>query len=135
MPGAYSVSEPVLAVLFGLASANGPAQAPDAKPALAIHGAPTRVAPADSFYAFTPTVLQRSEQPLRFSVENKPAWLSFGRKRGTLYGTPHVAHAGTYSNIIITVSDGTSTVRLPAFSIQVPVAASAVVSQGVDGTR
>lgn len=133
MPGAYSVSEPVLAVLFGLASANGPAQAP--APSLEIHGTPTRVAPADSFYAFTPTVLQRSERPLRFSVENKPAWLSFGRKRGTLYGTPHVAHAGTYSNIIITVSDGTSTVRLPAFSIQVPVAASTVVPQAVAPAR
>jgi hypothetical protein len=122
-----SVSEPVLAVLFGLASSGHP-QASNAPPALSIYGAPAQVARTDSFYAFTPTVFQRGERALRFSVENKPSWLSFGSRRGTLYGTPHAANAGTYSNIVITVSDGTSTVRLPAFAIQVPAAATPMVA-------
>jgi hypothetical protein len=117
----------VLAVLFGLASAgHGSAPPSDARPGLSIRGAPAQVARPDSFYAFTPTVFQRSDRALRFSVENKPAWLSFGILRGTLYGTPHAVHAGTYSNIVITVSDGTASVRLPAFSIEVPAATPVV---------
>lgn len=129
MPGMYSISEPVLAVLFGLASGGqNPAQPVDARPALSIRGEAPRVARADAFYAFTPSVIQRGERALRFSVENKPAWLSFGSRHGTLYGTPHAAHAGTYSNIIITVSDGMTTVRLPAFAIEVPAGTVPIVA-------
>jgi hypothetical protein len=94
-------------------------------PALQIAGkAAASVAPS-VFYAFTPTVTPGSDRPLKFSIENKPAWASFGARRGTLYGTPLVANAGTYSNIRITVSDGARTVTLPAFSITVVPAAVA----------
>lgn len=123
MPLPSSLTQPVFLAILGLGSA-GP-QGADKAPALEIAGkAASTVAPA-VFYAFTPTVIQHSGQPLKFSIENKPAWASFGLKRGTLYGTPLVANAGTYSNIRITVSDGTNTVTLPAFSITVAAPAAA----------
>jgi hypothetical protein len=81
------------------------------------------------FYAFTPTVTQRSDRALTFSIENKPAWASFGLRRGTLYGTPAMAQAGTYSNIRITVSDGLRSVTLPAFSITVSPPAAVVAAK------
>jgi len=121
LAGVHSLSEPVLIVFLGLVSAKqGVAPEMTARPALSIQGAPAAVARPDTFYAFTPTVFRRNARVLQFSVENKPAWLSFGSRRGTLYGTPHAIHAGMYSNIVITVSDGLTTVRLPAFSIEVP---------------
>jgi len=123
VPLPSSLNQPVFLAILGLGSA-GP-QAPSDAPALEIAGkAIGTVAPA-VFYAFTPTVTQRSDRPLTFSIENKPAWASFGLKRGTLYGTPLLANAGTYSNIRITVSDGTNTVTLPAFSITVSAPAAA----------
>ncbi len=125
MPLPSSLSQPVFLAILGMGSAGHPGT--DNSPALQIAGkAADSVAPS-VFYAFTPTVTQRSDKPLKFSIENKPAWASFGPRRGTLYGTPLVANAGTYSNIRITVSDGKNTVTLPAFSIIVtpPAAAAA----------
>ena len=120
MPFPQDVSQPVIVALLGIASANQRAnQAPDAVPALAISGkAHPRVAPT-VFYAFTPTVQQSGDRKLVFSVLNKPRWLSFGLRRGTLYGSPQGSDVGTYTNITITVSDGQNTVQLPPFAIQV----------------
>jgi hypothetical protein len=113
----------VFLAILGMGSAGH--QGADRGPALEIAGkAAASVAPA-VFYAFTPTVTQRSNGALRFSIENKPSWASFGLRRGTLYGTPEKGHAGTWSNIRITVSDGTHTVTLPAFSITVAAPAAA----------
>ena len=125
MPLPSSLTQPAFLALLGLGSAGHPGA--DNAPALQIAGkASSTVAPA-VFYAFTPSVKQRSDGPLKFTIENKPAWASFGLRRGTLYGTPLMANAGTYSNIRITVSDGTHAVTLPAFSITVsPPAAAAV---------
>ena len=127
MPIPSSLTQPAFLAILGLGSAGQPGA--DKAPALEIAGkAVSTVAPA-VFYAFTPSVTQRSNQPLKFSIENKPAWASFGLKRGTLYGTPLVANAGTYSNIRITVSDGTHSVTLPAFSITVAAPAAAAATK------
>ena len=128
MPLPSSLSQPVFLAILGLGSSGHPTA--DSTPVLQIVGKATQsVAPA-TFYAFTPTVLQSTGQPLKFSIQNKPAWASFGARRGTLYGTPNMAHAGTYSNIRITVSDGNSTVTLPAFSITVAAPSAAATSFG-----
>jgi len=127
VPLPSSLTQPAFLAILGLGSAGH--QGAENAPALEIAGkASATVAPA-VFYAFTPTVTQNADRPLRFSIENKPAWASFGLKRGTLYGTPHLANAGTYSNIRITVSDGTRSVTLPPFSITVsaPAAAAAPI--------
>jgi hypothetical protein len=48
-----------------------------------------------------------------------PAWATFSESTGTLSGTPAQSHVGTHANIVITVSDGSATASLPAFSITV----------------
>lgn len=113
------VSQPVFVALLGIATAHHQANQPVDPPPLTIYGnAHTRVAPT-VFYAFTPTVRNSGDRKLVFTIQNKPAWASFGVKRGTLYGSPQVSDAGMYKNIVITVSDGNSTVQLPPFAIQV----------------
>jgi hypothetical protein len=130
LPLPSSMSQPVFLAILGLGSTGHPGA--DTAPALQIAGkARESVAPA-AFYAFTPTVIPHSDHPLKFTIQNKPAWASFGRRRGTLYGTPNVAHAGTYANIRITVSDGKSSVTLPAFSITVAAPSVAATSFGRD---
>jgi hypothetical protein len=110
-------AQPFVVVLLGLGAAAHPGDAPD--PSLAISGKAKLTTAASTFYAFTPSVNHSGNRDLQFTVQNKPAWASFGKRHGTLYGVPKVADAGAYSNIVITVSDGRSTVALPAFSISV----------------
>jgi hypothetical protein len=84
-----------------------------------ISGTPATVAIAGNPYAFQPSAHDAAGQPLSFSVKNKPAWASFSIATGSLYGAPTAAQAGTYSNIEISVSIGSSAATLPAFSITV----------------
>lgn len=46
-------------------------------------------------------------------------WASFDPLTGQLSGSPNNAAVGLYTGIVISVSDGTSTVELPAFDITV----------------
>src|SRR5690606_35966569 len=56
---------------------------------------------------------------LRFSISNRPSWASFSTSTGQLSGTPRSSHIGTYSNIVISVTDGNATTSLGPFTIQV----------------
>jgi hypothetical protein len=56
---------------------------------------------------------------LTFSISNRPTWATFNTSTGRLSGTPTSAQVGSYSNIVIRVSDGKATTSLPAFSITV----------------
>jgi len=49
----------------------------------------------------------------------RPAWATFSTTTGRLSGTPTSANVGTTSGITISVSDGTVSTALPAFSIAV----------------
>lgn len=73
-------------------------------------------------YSFTPTATDPDGDALTFSASNVPSWATFNATTRTLSGTPTAP--GTFANITIGVTDGTSTVSLPAFSIVVtaPVA-------------
>jgi Fibronectin type III domain len=51
-----------------------------------------------------------------------PAWATFSIATGQLSGTPAATDVGTYSGIVISVSDGVSSAALPAFSIAVTAA-------------
>jgi len=84
---------------------------------------PTSVTPG-SAYSFTPTTTDPSGKPLTFSISGKPGWASFSSSTGQLAGTPQAANAGTYSSIVISVSDGSNSASLPAFSITVNAASS-----------
>jgi len=84
-----------------------------------ISGAPvTSVAPG-SQYSFTPSASDANGDTLRFAIANRPGWASFDRVSGKLYGTPSTSNAGTYSNIVISVTDGSTDVALAPFSITV----------------
>jgi hypothetical protein len=86
---------------------------------LTISGTPSSAVNVGSLYSFTPTVTNPGGGTLTFSIQSKPAWASFSSANGQLTGTPAAASAGTYSNIIISVSDGTNNAALPGFSIAV----------------
>jgi hypothetical protein len=95
----------------------GPINAAHAAYTLTISGTPPTTVAVGKTYSFTPT--ENSSRSVRFSIRNKPSWLNFSSYRGTLYGVPRTSNIGTYSNIIITVSNGRSTAKLAPFSITV----------------
>jgi hypothetical protein len=82
-----------------------------------IGGSPPTTATVGTPYSFTPTVTGGLGAILTLSIRNKPAWASFNATTGTLAGTPSAA--GSFGDIVISVSDGITTVPLPAFSISV----------------
>jgi hypothetical protein len=84
-----------------------------------ISGAPKTLVVAGSSYVFQPVARDAEGDPLRFLIVNRPAWAAFNSVTGQLSGTPAAASVGTYSSIVITVSDGAKKVSLPAFSITV----------------
>jgi hypothetical protein len=84
-----------------------------------ITGNPPGSVNVDSPYRFTPAASDPSGGPLTFSIQNRPGWASFDTSTGALSGTPAAGDAGTYTNIVISVSDGTASASLPAFSITV----------------
>ena len=90
---------------------------PDHAPVIA--GAPPASVVAGHTYSFRPTASDPDGNALTFSVANLPSWASFSSATGQLSGTPTRAQVGTFSNIVISVSDGTQSTALPAFSIQV----------------
>jgi len=86
-----------------------------------ISGTPDANAAVDKEYTFTPTASDADNDTLVFSITNKPDWATFSETTGELSGTPTSADSGTYSDILISVSDGLDTVSLAAFSINVAV--------------
>jgi hypothetical protein len=87
-----------------------------------ISGTPPTQAQAGTAYSFTPTAKSSSGKTLSFSVQNKPSWASFSIATGQLSGTPATADVGTDANIVITVSDGTTSAALAGFTITVAAA-------------
>ena len=84
-----------------------------------ITGSPPSTATQGTLYTFTPTASDPDGNSLTFSIANRPTWATFNSTNGTLQGTPGAAHIRTYTNIVISVSDGTASTPLPAFSITV----------------
>lgn len=80
--------------------------------------APTTVR-AGVAYSFRPTAADADGDTLTYSITNKPTWASFSTSTGQLSGTPTSSSVGTYSNVVIKVSDGKASASLPAFSIAV----------------
>jgi len=82
-----------------------------------ITGTPATTATVGAAYAFQPTATDPDGNPLTYAIANRPAWATFSTSTGRLSGTPTTA--GTHSGIIISVSDGTVSTALPAFSVVV----------------
>ncbi|GAB1146537.1 MAG: tandem-95 repeat protein [Shewanella algae] len=91
---------------------------PDNK-APSISGTPVGSVDQDSYYSFIPTATDPDQDPLTFSISNKPAWASFNTASGELSGTPLREHVGVSDNIIIRVSDGVLSTDLAPFSVEV----------------
>ncbi len=89
-----------------------------------ITGTPATTATVGQTYSFMPTGDDADDDTLTFSIQNRPSWATFSTSTGELRGTPISANVGTTSNILISVSDGTTTVSLPAFNLQVATAPS-----------
>lgn len=84
-----------------------------------ITGTPATSVTAGSTYSFRPVGSDPDGNTLRFSIQNQPSWASFGTTTGRLSGTPSAANVGTSARITISVTDGTATVSLASFTIQV----------------
>jgi hypothetical protein len=100
---------------FSLTVTSTPNRAPT------ISGTPTTSVTAGSAYSFTPTGADADGDTLSYSIQNKPSWATFSNTTGKLSGT---ATAGTYANIIISVSDGKANAALAAFTLTVAAAPS-----------
>ncbi|HEX6999822.1 MAG TPA: putative Ig domain-containing protein [Gammaproteobacteria bacterium] len=110
--------------------------APTENRAPTIGGNPPTSVMAGEAYSFTPTASDEDGDSLSFTIRNRPGWATFDRSTGTLQGTPTPAQAREYRNIVISVTDGKSTVTLPPFAITValPGGNEAPVIQGTPMT-
>jgi len=84
-----------------------------------ISGSSATTVKASSAYSFRPTAADADGDTLTYSIANRPAWATFNTSTGLLSGTPSSTNVGSYSNIVISVSDGRTSTSLPAFSIAV----------------
>lgn len=116
----------LLLCVLGLAAGTLHAQTTNRAPV--ISGTPKTSVTVRNVYQFEPTASDPDGNTLTFSISNKPSWANFNTTNGRLRGTSY--SVGTWSNIVIRVSDGKATVSLPAFSIAVVKANSAPVISG-----
>ncbi len=100
-----------------------------------ITGDPQTSVEAGSAYAFTPQASDADGDALTFDISGMPGWASFDAASGSLSGTPGVADAGNYENIVISVTDGEATASLPSFAIDVFTQNRAPVISGTPQTQ
>lgn len=84
-----------------------------------IGGTPATTVSEGAAYSFVPQVSDPDLDPLIFSITNKPSWAFFDPGTGALTGTPTRTDIGTTTGVIISVSDGKTTVVLPGFDLSV----------------
>ena len=105
---------------------NSPPAAPPAPPpppasnrAPTISGSPAASVLVGETYSFTPTASDPDGDVLTFSIENQPNWADFDEDSGSVSGTPPAGSEGMYSQIRISVSDGSASTEMPEFSVLV----------------
>ncbi|MCC2606111.1 tandem-95 repeat protein [Planctobacterium marinum] len=101
----------------------------------AISGLPATQVNEDENYSFTPSALDIDGDSLTFSILNLPAWANFNINTGNLAGVPGNDDVGTYSGIVISVTDGLETISLPSFGIIVSPVNDAPAISGTPATR
>ena len=101
---------------------------------LTISGTPGSSVVAGSAYSFQPTATGSAHKTLTFSISNKPAWATFSASSGQVSGTPGAGAVGSTTNIVISVSDGSTSASLPAFSITVTAATATTTAPTISGT-
>jgi hypothetical protein len=108
---------------FNLQVSAAPTTPPANRPPT-ITGTPATSVTAGTGYNFLPVGSDPDGNTLRYSIQNQPSWASFSTTTGRLSGTPAAGNVGTSARITISVTDGTATVSLPSFTIQVNAAAN-----------
>jgi len=98
-------------------SANNPDPSGNSSPI--ISGNPDQAILVGNMYDFEPSASDPDGDSLTFSVTNRPTWASFDASTGRLSGQPTLGNIGTYADIVITVSDGSSSRSMSAFSVTV----------------
>jgi len=106
-----------------------------------ISGSPQDSVVIGNPYSFEPRASDPDGDALDFTIQNRPSWASFDSGSGELSGMPNMGDEGMYADIRISVSDGSETVSLPAFSVEVMQVATgsatltwAAPTQNVDST-
>ena len=100
-----------------------------------IYGTPSTSVIATRYYGFQSWAIDTDHKAVTYSIQNKPSWATFNTRYGHLYGVPTAANVGTYSNIVITASDGISSASLKAFAITVkPNGSTTTTGGGGTGT-
>ena len=107
--GMETVSLPAFAIIVS--------SAPNSAPT--ISGTPAITVTEGAVYSFVPTANDADGDTLSFSISSLPAWAVFNSLTGAVTGTPGDLDIGMSNNIVISVSDGSDSISLPAFSINV----------------
>lgn len=104
-----------------------------------ITGSPAVTVAQGAAYSFVPMAADvDTGTTLTFSIANKPTWATFNTATGALSGTPTNTDVGATAGIVISVSDGTLSASLPAFTLTVtntndaPVAANSSATTAED---
>ena len=97
-----------------------------------ISGKPATTVKVGSWYNFGPTASDADGNSLKFTIVNKPTWISFDQMTGRIVGKPTTV--GKWSNIAISVTDGTTKVTLAPFSITTYAPNSAPTISGAPAT-
>jgi hypothetical protein len=93
-----------------------------------ITGTPPTTGTVNTLYTFTPTGIDPNGDTLGYTITGKPAWATFNTSTGQLSGTPTAA--GSFTGIVISVSDRSLSTSLPAFTLTVtaPAATTATLT-------
>jgi hypothetical protein len=89
-----------------------------------ISGAPLTSVLTANAYEFDPAASDEDGDVLTFRIMGRPSWATFATATGRLTGTPTAADLGTYSNIVISVTDGAADATLAPFSVTVVATAT-----------
>ncbi len=103
--GSDTVSLPAFSVRVDAAPVVNPPPVVNTPPV--ISGSPATSVTAGDAYSFQPNASDADGNNLTFSISGRPSWASFNTATGRLSGTPSDAQTGNYSNIVISVRDGT----------------------------
>ncbi len=90
-------------------------------------GSPDNSVKIGESYSFQPAASDPDGDALSFDIQNKPGWANFDTATARFSGTPLLGDEGVYSDITITVSDGSDTSSL-IFSVTVTSIGSASVT-------
>ncbi|MET0660801.1 MAG: putative Ig domain-containing protein [Steroidobacteraceae bacterium] len=101
---------------------------PSSNAAPTISGQPGSDAQAGQAYSFQPSAQDPEGAALQFSVTNLPSWATFDAATGRISGSPGSSAVGSYSGIVISVTDGVNTVQLAPFSIDVVAVGTGVAT-------